>query len=379
MFVIKRKKSPFWVCCYRTADGRWLKKTTKQTDRTKAWKFCVQIQKAADDGRAGTLTESAAREIIDEILEQTTGKPPAQWTARKWFAHWLEIKARVSSDKTMSKYRQVLRDFEKSLSARADLALAHIASTDALIYRDAILKGNRGEATANQSMKVVAACFNAALKQDHINKNPCLALDSLHKKARENATTRSTFTPVQVGKLVRAADGDWKTAILLGYYTGARLSDVANMKWEAIDFDAEKICFTASKTGKQVTVPMQLDLKRALLKSPGIGKAFIFPSLAGKGTGGAHGLSGRFAAIMERAGIEGKRMSVVKGGREVSSLSFHSLRHSFTSALANANVAEEIRMKLTGHSTREVHSGYTHHELDVLRDAIKTLPKVAVR
>jgi integrase len=69
-------------------------------------------------------------------------------------------------------------------------------------------------------------------------------------------------------------------------------------------------------------------------------------------------------------------MSVVKGGREIANLSFHSLRHSFTSALANANVAEEIRMKLTGHTTREVHGGYTHHEFGRLREAIAALPRV---
>lgn len=278
----------------------------------------------------------------------------------------------------MAKYRQVLRDFEKSLGSRADLALDHITSNDALAYRDAILKGGRGEATANQSMKVVSAAFNAAWRQDHIRKNPCLALDSLHKKARVNATKRATFSSAQVKKLVDAAEGDWKGAILFGYYTGARLSDVANMRWQSIDFDADTICFTPSKTGREITLPLHPNLKKALElpKIRGIGKAFLFPSLAGKGTGGAHGLSGRFTSIMERAGIEGKIMRVVENGRGVSSLSFHSLRHSFTSALANAGIAEEVRMKLTGHSTRDVHAGYSHHEMELLRSAIATLPKV---
>jgi integrase len=87
-------------------------------------------------------------------------------------------------------------------------------------------------------------------------------------------------------------------------------------------------------------------------------------------------LSGRFTAIMQRAGIKGKIMRVVENGRGISSLSFHSLRHSFTSALANAGVAEEVRMKLTGHSTRDVHAGYSHHEMELLRNAIAELPKV---
>jgi Integrase len=232
--------------------------------------------------------------------------------------------------------------------------------------------------TANQSMKVVGAAFNAAIKSEHINRNPCEALPSLAKKARAAATKRATFTPAQVAKLVQKAQGDWKAAILFGYYTGARLSDVANMRWEAINLDQDEITFTPTKTGREITIPLHADLKRALLGLPrGIAKAPLFPSLVGRGTGGAHGLSGRFSAIMEAAGIERKMMPVVPGGREIANLSFHSLRHSFTSALANANVAEEIRMKLTGHSTREVHGGYTHHEMGILRSAIGQLPKIS--
>ena len=55
-------------------------------------------------------------------------------------------------------------------------------------------------------------------------------------------------------------------------------------------------------------------------------------------------------------------------------ISFHALRHSFTSALANAGVAPELRMKLTGHKSESVHAGYTHHELETLRAAVGKLP-----
>ena len=56
-------------------------------------------------------------------------------------------------------------------------------------------------------------------------------------------------------------------------------------------------------------------------------------------------------------------MQTVQGGgvRKISRRTFHALLHSFTSALANANVAPELRMKLTGHTTEAIHRGYTHH------------------
>ena len=51
-----------------------------------------------------------------------------------------------------------------------------------------------------------------------------------------------------------------------------------------------------------------------------------------------------------------------------SSLSFHSLSHSFNSALANAGVAQEVRQKLTGHASAAMNARYTHHEIETLRD-----------
>jgi integrase len=56
--------------------------------------------------------------------------------------------------------------------------------------------------------------------------------------------------------------------------------------------------------------------------------------------------------------------------------SVHSLRHSFSSLLANAGIAEETRMALTGHTTRAVHQHYTHHDLERLRDAVAVLPRI---
>jgi site-specific recombinase XerD len=67
-----------------------------------------------------------------------------------------------------------------------------------------------------------------------------------------------------------------------------------------------------------------------------------------------------------------------ESGRKVFALSFHSLRHSFTSILANAGVPEELQMALTGHKERSVHQRYTHQELQRLAEAIGTLPRAGI-
>src|SRR5262249_255889 len=171
--------------------------------------------------------------------------------------------------------------------------------------------------------------------------------------------------------------GDWYGAILLALYTGMRLHDAANLKWEAIDLDGRWISYRASKTRKRLTIPMH-DALYAWLKKQirGIKAAPLFPTLPARSTSI---LSRDFAKVMAGAGVHGEIVHDRRGqsGRLTSSLGFHSLRHTYASLMANRGVAEEVRMKLAGHSDKNVHAGYTHHEAQVLRAAVAELPSLA--
>jgi integrase len=385
-----RGRSPFWICCYTSATGQRLKKSTKVSirafkgekrkdgspktaadKRAEAWEVCLSIERAENHARNGTLTEQQARKIIGEILERTTGEPLHNYKVSDWLNHWLDMKERVRASKTTVRYRHAIRYFTASLDSRANLALTHLTSKDVLTFRDSIIKAGNTARTANLSITVVSGALNAALRQGYIQTNPATAVESLPVNVEE----RETFTPAQVSKLVHSATGDWPGAILLGYYTGARIGDVANMRWDAIDWGNKVIRFTPSKTKKPVTIPLHRDLEGELLKTAGVGKAFMFPSLAEKYTGGKGGLSVRFAAIMKKARIGGKRIRA-GGVRTLSILTFHSLRHSFNSAMANAGVSQEVRQKLTGHASAEMNAIYTHHELEPLRTAIAAIPSL---
>lgn len=387
----KREKSPSWVCCYTNAEGRRLKKSTKgavrpfkgernkdgsqktaSDKRSEAWEFCLAIERAERSARNGTLTEQTAQKIIGEIVERSTGEPFHSASASEWLEEWAAGKAQSRSRSTAERYHQVKRGFLESLGNREMLSLAHISPKDIRTYRDAELAAGKSPQTANLSGKIVSTAFNAALRLGYVPNNPCLGVESLPEKTAE----RSAFTGPQIAKLIAAADEEWIGAIMLGYFTGARLGDIANMRWEATDLKQRLLSFVPSKTRKAVTIPLRSELEKQLLKSPGVGKAFLFPSLAGRGTGGKSGLSGQFAKIMARAGIEGKITQHTAEGRKNSSLSFHSLRHSFNSAMANAGVAQEVRQKLTGHATTLANKTYTHIELRPLRAAVELIPSI---
>lgn len=372
----KRANSKYFICCYDTADGRRLKKSTKQTDRTKAMAACLAFERAEQVAKSGALTEHAARKIIGEILERTTGEPLTHHRAGPWLDEWLSIKWQSRAEGTAKVYKTTIKNFKASLGERAKLPLVAIVARDILKYRASITATGRSPKTANHSVLCLSVAFNAAVRQGVIPSNPCLAVEKLP----EDTLSRDTFTAGQVRKLIEKAEGDWPMAIAFGYYTGARLSDIANMRWSGIDLAGQTITFTPKKTKQklgQVIIPIHPALESMLMKSPGVGTAPVFPSLIGVKTGWHSGLSNQFAAVMAKAGIHGAVRRHGDKGRLLSSLSFHSLRHSMNSELANAGVPQELRMKLTGHTRAATNAGYTHHEVAVLRAAVEKIPDLA--
>ena len=157
------------------------------------------------------------------------------------------------------------------------------------------------------------------------------------------------------------------------------MSDCTRMKWADVDLTAGTLTYAVKKKGGvEQQVPLHEHLEAHLVSLAGKDEPteYIMPGMAPKGSGGRHGLSEGFKRIMRKAGLD---LQVVQGGgrRKLARRTFHSLRHSFTSALANAGVPEEVRMKLTGHSSKDIHRGYTHLELETLRQAIGTIPSIS--
>src|SRR6266446_3242362 len=373
-----RGKSPYWYCAYTLPNGKRAFKSTKLTDRKQAQEFCRTLARASQLGSNGNLTEARARELISEIVENTLGEPLKFYTAEEWLHDWLEAKKTAKSDATYLKYRHTIDSFITSLGPKAKRNLNQVTPRDVQRFRDTELAAGKHPSTCNYAVKHLRIPFNVARRQGVIAHNPADAVEMIDRK--EEQASKGTFDIEQLQALLKAAPTtDWRRAILLAFYTGARLQDVANMLWKSVDLQEQLISFRAGKTGENVTVPMHSGLHAYLLElpAPDSGKAFLFPSLAGMRTSGRSGLSMAFSRSMQKAKVKGDVIRERTGkGRTINALSFHSLRHSFNSIMANAGVSQEVRQKLTGHSSAEMNKRYTHHELAPLRAAVDKLPSL---
>lgn len=391
-YVFRNPGSRFWYAGFDFVgdDGKTqrVQRTTKQTARKPALALAVAWEEAARKGMDGRLTISAARSVMSEITEKFTGMKLDAVTVKGLLDGWLANKRAGLAKRSLTRYELVVRDFVRAIGARAEIPVERLQEADVVAFRDAEAAASKSPQTINLNVKIIRSALESARKRGLIAHNPAAGVDRVEGASIQ----REPFTMAEVQQLLAAApDVEWRGMILLGLYTGGRIGDLAHLLWRDVDLERGAISFVPEKTkknGKAVAVPLHPSLLAFLrgLEHPGDGLSPIFPKLARKKVSGEHGLSRVFARIMAAAGVDAmevetgfraKTGGTAKGkARKLSRRSFHSLRHTAVSLMANNGVSEELRRKVTLHADSEVHARYTHHDTASLRGAIESIPSL---
>jgi integrase len=378
--IWRHPESKYYMGCFTAADGRQLKRSTRETNKNRALAIAQAWEQAEGMGRDGYLTtEEQFRRVLTQSFERITGKKlNPEPTVREWLERWLKTEQGAVAFSTHRRYSQVVRDFLTFLGTRTELRLEALTTEDFLAFRDALLSEGRTPQTANLTVrKVLKRPFTMAFNEGIISRNPVAGVRHLIGVRCE----KGVFSPEQIVQLLTVAQGDWKGLILVGYFTGGRLSDLAQLRWENIDLVEHAISFRQKKTDAKIRIPIHPELLDYLKTLPRVrtdDSKPLFSTLHHLPGTGRNGLSMAFKRIMERAGIDDgvARERSGQHGHKVSLLSFHSLRHSFTSALANAGVPADIRQKLTGHADAKSHQIYSHHEFATVAKAIQRIARL---
>jgi len=208
-------------------------------------------------------------------------------------------------------------------------------------------------------------------------------------KVANEGNARRAFTLPELTKILARCDDEWRSLVLFGFYTGARLGDVARLTWQNLDLVTEEMSYKSGKTGRQVVTPLSGALLRHIQtlpagddpKQPLHPRSFEIVKKDGK----AQRLSNQFADILADAGLIAARSHNVEDGqkrngrdtrRNVSEISYHSLRHTAVSLLKTAGVSDAVAQDLVGHESAEISRHYTHIEAPAKRAAVDKLPEI---
>jgi integrase len=325
----------------------------------------------------------AAREVIaqgvSDVFTAANVESLPSASIKSWCETWLEAKAIEAEESTHDRYKRIVERFIEFVGAKGRRDLSTLQANDIARFRDREAK-ERASATANLSLKVLRVCFGEAVRQGLLTINPAVRVKLL-KSTKESK--RRAFTLSEIKRILKACgdDVEWRGLVLFGLYLGQRLGDLAKLTWRAVNFESGEIAFTARKTGRRIVLPLLQPLSDYLSALPASDNpnAFIFPRAASAKRTAS--LSNQFREILSDAGlVERRGHKAIKRGRaqarELSEISFHSLRHSAVTMLKASGLSDVFAREIVGHESTAISRQYTHLSTDDLRNAMQRLPDV---
>lgn len=366
-----------WACRFTMPDGRRTMRSTGTRDKKQAVAICQQWQRAADLARKDRLTVDRARRVISDIYNVVAENRMDDQTVEAYMAGWINRKRLEVAESSLVEYKRLARDFVAALGTKAKQTLDAVTPEDIVRYRNDLAEKVSG-ATVNKNLKALRGAWTQAVKDGLIQRNVFAGVE-LVKTVNGR---RRALTVDELRSLLAIADSEWRGIILAGLYTGQRLGDIVSLRWSAVDLSAGLIHFRTQKTGADLTLPIAAPLMEHLMTIAGHDdpKAYVFPENAGLGQ---TTVSARFTAMLERVGIitltdaEKRHLKQDKGQRrESKGVSFHSLRHTATSMLKNADVTDAVAREIIGHKSEAVSRLYTHIESGTLKAALDRMPDV---
>lgn len=205
---------------------------------------------------------------------------------------------------------------------------------------------------------------------------------------RPKGSPRRPFTKEELRATYQVADEEWRGMITVGACTGMRIGDVSTLVCGDIDFDTGFIRPLVKKVRQFEPKPIpDAYLKRFRERcADKAADAPLFPRAYGWvmscKSGSTSRVSGEFVKLLIRAGVrkagEKVRGVVRIGARKFLPLSFHCLRHTYTTLLKLVCASEAIARELTGHRSQLVSHIYTHIDAATLKNAVKDMPDLFV-
>lgn len=394
MASIYLHKTGTYYAKYFNADGRRVSKNTGATSKREASRIAETFEADERDVRrkasqlpamlAGTL-EIAAREAAagkltlaraEELLKRMHRDSDPNFrevSLGDYWQEWIASQKRHVTASTATGYTDDYEIFSEALGKRAmQSPIREITKERIEAAMDKARTNGRGKgrivrraSTINKALSSLRRVMESAVASGLATSNPAKQARTLGKV---DSQERAPFTAQEVRAMMDHKDtsDEWRGAILLAAHTGLRLRDVLTLT--AKNMDGTRLVIVPAKTArmkKVVTVP----LTPPCMTWIGERKGAFFPSLCKLPSSNA---SMQFRAIMSKAGVP--REIELPGGI-TASRSFHSLRHSFISWLAEADIHADVRQKLAGHSTSKMHAIYAHHD-EALDRAVAALPKL---
>lgn len=373
----------------------------------KTGKSLVRYQLTVDSGRDPQTgarrqvrrrykTEREARDALSEIGQQAASDefvPRKALTVEQLCTDWLASLHNTRAT-TLNGYRYLLAPLREKHGALAVQKLTRPDLDKLLIaLRDGgtvTAKGRMRRAWEPRSLNKSVDCWRSLLdygvERRELGRNVAASMRKVPRVRREMAT----YTPEEIGKVLRAADKDRTGHLWYLALTGLRRGEIAGLKWPDIDLDNGTLSIVRGRVqaGAGVVVegdPKTRSARRTLPLDAGLvavlkraSSRYAQERLA---LGAAHVDSGYVA--VDEAGQPYSPDTLTRKWRKltksagVKAIRLHDARHSCGTAMHLRGVPLAVIAKWLGHADAETTARiYAHSQDDELKAAGATLGQI---
>ncbi len=194
--------------------------------------------------------------------------------------------------------------------------------------------------TVNRQLGILRGMFNKAIVWGKLHESPMKSVRLLKEpKGRLRFLERE-----EIGRLLSNCSTTLKPIVTVAVFTGMRKNEILNLKWHDIDFRRGFITLLNTKNGDKRTVPMNEQVKTALI---GVPKHRESPHIfCNKNGNPYYDIRKSFWTALRKSGIKDFR--------------FHDLRHTFASQLVMSSVDLNTVRELLGHKDITMTLRYSH-------------------
>jgi integrase/recombinase XerD len=344
MFIVKIKRSSFYQIVYEV-NGKKTSKSTGTANKVEAQKILEEFKKSFDSSTQEKIEFPISKHILS-LLD-----------FKKEYVEYLK------SIKSKRYITSIELSFNQFISFCGDISLNQI--TTQILDRFISSTFARTQRGAHQYYRTLKAAFNKAVEWNYIETNPFTKV----KFPRLTKVYPVFITEDEL--LIILANTPYsylKDIFTVAFYTGMRLGELINMKWNWIDFFKNQITVKCSdefvtKSRKERIIPMSEKVKAVLTTRYQNSKHQLSEVVFCRQEG----------RMLHQETISKQFKDAARKSNLNDKIHFHSLRHSFASLLVQRGVSLYVVKELLGHEDLATTQIYSHLQQQNLRDAVNLI------
>ena len=313
----------------------------------------IQVSTKTDNKK---LAEKIHAKALTEIQEGKwfEGVKAKSITVSELIERYCRDRLKAKSQNTVMRDKTLRKHIEKNFG---DYSLAAVTSEMLSDYRQRRYDKGKSVATVNRELAFLRNAYNVAIRHyKWCSKNPVADI----KFDRENNKRDKWLTVEQEERLLPNLTGRYNDIVRLVINTGLREDEALSLTESKVDL-FRKVIIVKGKGDKTRTIPLNkiaFDILKDRSKTRHINSDLVFPSSEG-------------TKIQRQRLLIAFKKAVKKAG--IVDFTFHDLRHTFATRLAQAGVDLYAISKLLGHSDIGTTQRYAHHCPESLRHSVEIL------